>query len=91
MWQLLKNDPKSVEVRRQGVAVRFDLLREGHRVEGVKFGPWEVRRLALAAGLHDVVVNAVTEFSDSMDIMMMGQEMLIGTGYGGDIPQYQQL
>jgi hypothetical protein len=89
--QLLKNNPNSLEVNRHGVAVLFDLLREGHRVEGVKFDPWEVRRLALAAGLHDVVMNAVTEFSDSMDIMMMGQEMLIGTGYGGDIPQYQQL
>lgn len=89
--QLLKNNPNSLEVNRHGVAILFDVLREGNNAEKVKFDPWEVRRLALAAGLHDVVVNAMTEFSDSMDIMMMGQELLIGTGYRGDIPQFQQL
>jgi hypothetical protein len=26
-----------------------------------------------------------------MDIMMMGQEMLVGTGFQGDIPVYQQM
>jgi hypothetical protein len=32
----------------------------------------------------------MVQFSDSMDIMMMGQEMLIGTGFQGDVPVYQQ-
>ena len=88
----LKNAPEGLEVNRHGIAILFDLLRENQDpAEGVKFDPWEVRRLALASGLHDVVVNAMTEFSDSLDIMMMGQEMLLGTGYRGDIPQYQQI
>jgi hypothetical protein len=30
------------------------------------------------------------EFPDSMDVVMMGHEMLIGTGYRGDIPQAEQ-
>jgi hypothetical protein len=88
--QLLKNNPNSLEVNRHGVAVLFDVLREGQHTEAVKFDPWEVRRLALSAGLHDVLLNAMTEFSDSMDIMMMAQEMLIGTGYRGDIPRFQK-
>ena len=57
----------------------------------LKWDPWEVRRMALGAGFQAIVVRAMTEFSDSMDIMMMGQEMLIGTGYRGDIPQVQGL
>jgi hypothetical protein len=90
--QLLKNNPNSLEVNRHGVAILFDLLREENKkTEGVEFDPWEVRRLALTAGLHNVVLNAMKEFSDSMDIMMMGQEMLIGTGYRGDIPTFKQI
>lgn len=89
--ELMKNNPNSLEVNRHGIAILFDLLREGNEAEGVKWDPWEVRKLALTAGLHKVVLNAMEVFSDSMDIMMMGQEMLIGTGYRGDIPQSQQL
>ena len=90
----LKNIPDSLEVNRHGIAILFDLLRQQHHDERdahPKLDPWEIRKVALASGLHDVVKNAMMEFSDSMDIMMMGQEMLIGTGYQGDIPQYQQL
>lgn len=89
--ELMKNNPSSLEVNRHGVAILFDVLREGNESQKVKWDQWEVRRLALAAGMHKVISNAMTEFSDSMDIMMMGQELLIGTGYRGDIPQYQQL
>ena len=90
--QLLKNNPNSLEVSRHGVAVLFDLLREQGEASpaNIKFDPWEVRRQALSAGFHEVLLNAMKEFSDSMDIMMMSQEMLIGTGFRGDIPQYQQ-
>lgn len=89
--ELMKNNPTSLEVNRHGIAILFDLLREGNDREGVKWDPWEVRRIALGAGFQTIVVRAMTEFSDSMDIMMMGQEMLIGTGYRGDIPQAQRL
>ena len=89
--EVMKNNPSSLEVNRHGVALLFDLLREGNEAEGVKWDPWEVRKVSLGAGLHQVVLHAVAEFSDSMDVVMMGQEMLIGTGYRGDIPRPQQL
>ena len=88
--ELMKNNPTSLEVNRHGIALLFDLLREGNEAEGVKWDPWEVRKASLGAGLHQVVLRAMTEFSDSMDVVMMGQEMLIGTGYKGNIPQTQQ-
>jgi hypothetical protein len=89
--QSMKNIPDSLEVSRHGVAILFDLLRQVQEPDGeVNVNPWEVRQLALAAGLHEVVYNAMVEFSDSMDIVSMGQEMLIGTGFKGEIPQYYQ-
>ena len=45
--------------------------------------------MALNAGLHDVMVNAMNEFETSMEIVMMGQEMLVATGYQGEIPRFQ--
>jgi hypothetical protein len=92
----LKNNPDSLEVNRHGVAILFDVLRQQQegtrsaRSDTPRIDPWEVRKVALAAGLHDVIRNAMVEFSDSIDIMMMGQEMLIGTGYRGEIPTFQQ-
>jgi hypothetical protein len=61
------------------------LLREarGDKLSNVA----QVRNLALAAGLHDVLVNAMNQFESSMDIVMMGQEMLVATNYQGDIPR----
>lgn len=90
---LLANNAASLEVTRHGIAILFDLLREGNTEAGKKYNydPWAVRKQALAAGLHNAVVKAMNEFSDSMDIMMMGQEMLLGTGYQGDIPQFQEM
>lgn len=89
--QLMKNNPSSLEVNRHGIAILFDLLREGNETESIKWDHLEVRKASLGAGLHEVALNAMKEFPDSMDIIMMGQEMLIGTGYRGDIPQAQQL
>lgn len=94
--ELMKNHPSSLEVNRHGIALLFDLLRENpNDVSGdttnITWDPWEVRKIVLASGLHKVVFSAMNEFSDSMDIMMMGQEILIGTGFQGEIPSYQQL
>lgn len=87
----MKNNATTLEVNRHGIALLFDLLRENECVEGIKWDPWEIRRIALASGLHDVVFEAMNEFSDSMDIMMMGQEILVGTGFSGDIPVFRQI
>lgn len=88
---LLEYNQSSLEVNRHCIAILYDLLREGNNAEGKQYDHWTVRRQALASGLHNRVVKAMSEFSDSMDIMMMGQEMLIGTGYCGDIPQFQPM
>jgi hypothetical protein len=89
--ELMRHNPSSIEVNRHGIALLFDLLRENQSTEDIKWDPWEIRKVALASGLHEVVFSAMNEFSDSMDIMMMGQEMLVGTGFQGDIPLYQQM
>jgi len=90
--EIMKNNPSNLEVNRHGVALLFDLLRENQgEVDGVKWDPWEVRKAALNSGLHDVIVSCMNEFSDSKDIMIMGQEILIGTAYQGKIPAYQQV
>jgi hypothetical protein len=44
--------------------------------------------MALNAGLHHVVVDAMHSFRENTEIMMMGQQMLIATGYTGDIPEF---
>eukprot|EP00934_Nitzschia_sp_Nitz4_P000250 Nitzschia sp. Nitz4//scaffold3_size479765//387451//388551//NITZ4_000165-RA/size479765-processed-gene-1.540-mRNA-1//-1//CDS//3329550953//250//frame0 len=89
--EVLKNNPTSLEVNRHGVAILFDLLREGNEGKQVEWNPWDIRSAALASGLHDIVPNAMKEFSDSMDIIMMGQQILLGTGFTGDIPEFQQM
>jgi len=38
--------------------------------------------------LHDTVKSAMLAFGDNTEIMMMGQQMLIATGYAGDIPEF---
>ncbi len=48
-----------------------------------------VRRIALNAGMHVTVKNAMMAFDDNTEIMMMGQQMLIATGYNGDIPKFE--
>lgn len=85
--QSMKNVPDSLEVARHGTAILFDILRATQITEDSQFDPWEVRRLAMAAGLHDVIYNAMIEHSEAVDIMMMGQEILIGTDFPGQIPE----
>jgi hypothetical protein len=92
----IRNCPDSVEVARHGTALLFDLMREtevdgGRRCASDLGGPdpWKVRRVALGCGLHAVLIRNMTTFRDEMDIMMMSQEILVGTDYQGDIPQYR--
>ena len=74
----------------------FDLLRYDSSSSddgqgGAQGGPFfmQVRRIAMNAGLHDVLVLAMTKFPADMQIMMMGQQMLISTGYTGDVPSFE--
>jgi hypothetical protein len=88
---LIENNRTSLECNRHGIALLFDLLRENQSTEGVEWDPWEIRKMALSSGLHKIVLSAMDEFTDSTDIMMMGQEMLIGTGFRGNIPIHQPI
>uniref|UniRef100_A0A7S3Q7G3 Uncharacterized protein n=2 Tax=Chaetoceros debilis TaxID=122233 RepID=A0A7S3Q7G3_9STRA len=86
------------EVSRHGLSLLFDILRQRQNFENIptymrnkydndaELDAMHIRRIALNAGLHDVLKHAMVECSDVSDIMMMGQQMLICTGYKGDVP-----
>ena len=89
---LMENNPTCKEVIRHGIAILFDLLRENDDDDGgIAWNPWEVRKIAVVSGIQHRVFCAMTDFSDTKDIIMMGQEILIGTGYRGDIPKLNEL
>lgn len=84
--RVMKDIPNSPEVARHAVAILFDLMRE---VPNNLTDLSQIRMIALNAGVHEVVRKAMDENPSSVEIMMMGQQMLVATGYKGDIPQYQ--
>jgi len=85
--RLMENNPNCLEVNRHGTAILFDLLRVSHGEDMCSWNRLEIRKIALASGLHNRILTAMSEFSDSMEIMMMGKEILIDTGYVGEIPR----
>ena len=88
---IILNCEDSVEVCRHGLAILFDLLRQPQNDLLSTTKALEMRKVAICAGLHDAVREAMAAHPDSMEIMGMGTEMLISTGYEGDIPLYQPL
>lgn len=84
---IMKNNVTSLEVSRHGTAILFDLLREARGDSLSKVA--QIRQVALNAGLYNVLVDAMNQFDNSMEIVMMGQEMLVATGYQGEIPRYR--
>lgn len=89
--RLLENNPISLEVNRHGIALLFDLMRENHEEDKILWNPWEMRKIAISSGLHNRIFSAMNEFADSIDIMVMGQEILVGTGFRGNIPKYREI
>lgn len=90
--EAMRNCPKSVHVARHATAILFDLMRDDdERPSHGKLDVWKIRSAALDEGLHDGILNAMESFFDQMDIMMMGQEILVGTGFKGNIPQYHPI
>lgn len=83
--QVRLNIPHSLDVARHGIATLFDLLRE---IPESPSDIAQIRKIAMNAGLHGAVRSAMDEFPESMEIMMMSQEMLVATGFKGKIPQY---
>jgi hypothetical protein len=88
---VLLNGKESLEVCRHGLAVLFDLLRQPQDDMLSTQKVLEIRQIAIGAGLHDTVKTAMFAFPDSMEIMGMGTEMLVSTGFEGDIPIYEPL
>jgi hypothetical protein len=88
----MRNCPDSVEVARHGTALLFDLMRQeeddGGGIPAVGRSDlvdvWKVRKKAVDAGLHPVLVQALKSYVDEADIAMMSREMLVGTNYQGD-------
>jgi hypothetical protein len=94
--QTMKNVTDCRNVARHGIAVLFDLLRDDQKTNSVggaakhqHLDVWQIRKTALAAGLHDAILTAMENFSDNIDIILMGSEILSGTDYRGAVPQYQ--
>jgi hypothetical protein len=90
---ILHNCEESMEVCRHGLAILFDLLRQRPNNDGVSatatYKILEIRKLAVAAGLHDAVRESMAMYPGSMEIIGMGTEMLLSTGYHGDVPHYE--
>jgi hypothetical protein len=74
-----------LEVARHGIAILFDVLRETPEIPS---DLTKIREVAVAAGMHKAIRQAMDNFPESMECMMMGQEILVATGYRGNIPQY---
>ena len=88
---VMENNPTSLGVNRHGIALLFDLLRGNHGENDCLWDACEVRKIALASRLHELIHAAMNEFSDSIEVMMMGKEILIGTDYRGNIPEYKKI
>jgi hypothetical protein len=98
--QSMRNNPVK-DVFRHGIAILFDLMREPthandkaapqEKVSSVpKLDIWKIRQSALASGLHEIIVRAMCENKDAVDIFMMSQEILVGTNYLGPIPKFER-
>lgn len=79
---------ETIEVARHGIAILFDLLREQDPDDVPRLDTWKVRNAALAAGIHSPMLVAMNTYARAMDIIMMGQAILAGTDYKGEVPQY---
>jgi hypothetical protein len=93
--QAMRNCLDSVEVARHGTALLFDLMRQeddtdgigmlgSSRADGAVVDVWKVRKAAVDAGLHPVLVHNLQSYVNEADIAMMSREMLVGTNYQGD-------
>ena len=83
---------RSFHVARHGVAILFDSSRDDGMPSTTTNGQCtlvdmnKIRLVALNAGLHEILCQAVTRFPSSNEIRMMATQMLAATGYKGDMP-----
>ena len=48
----------------------------------------KIRQVAIGSGVQKRVKEAMVQFPQSKEIVMMGQQMLVATGYKGEIPHF---
>lgn len=96
LCQSLENNNDSLEVCRHGVAVLFDLLRNTSNEPTSPTSSHDymakimkMRQVAIGSGLHNAVHKAMKNFPGNIEIIGMGTELLVSTGFQGDIPAYQ--
>lgn len=88
------NEQELLEVARHGSAILFDLLRidtasvQGNH-EKTTLNIIQTRNIALNAGLHEVLLLSMEKFQSDTQIISMGNEILIATGFKGVIPSVQ--
>ena len=95
--QTIRCNDESLEVARHGIAILFDMMRHkdadsrgdggGGTADPALLA--QIRQVAIREGLHRALLSAMEFFPGSMEIMGMGTEILVATGYQGDVPQYQ--
>ena len=104
MCRIMKDHATNVMVGRHAVAVLFDLLRDDKTTSTKSDNKQDRyhkndnnhreiilsrnRLAAINAGMHHSLVEVMTFCSNSKEILMMGTQMLICTGYSGNIPTY---
>ena len=81
--EALRNCPDRLDVARPGIAILFDLMREETATchPSARLDIWRIRESARSAGLHNVVLEILETYSEVPDVVMMGTELLAGTGY----------
>lgn len=82
---VMKDIPECEEVARHGIAIVFDLLRE---LPETLVDVSKIRQVAIGSGFQKRVKEAMVQFPQSKEIVMMGQQMLVATGYKGEIPHF---
>lgn len=84
--ELKESTLSAIDVARHGVALLFDVLRydESDPDLDIEY----IRSMSLNGGLHKTLISVMNAFSENKEIMMMAQQMLIATGYCGNIPEF---
>jgi hypothetical protein len=79
----LRNCPDILDVVRHVIAILFDLMGEETATchPSTRLDIWRIRESARFAGLHNVVLEILETYSEVPDVVMMGTELLAGTGY----------
>ena len=86
----LERMPKEREIVRHSVATLFDLLRQDENDHN-HHDVFRIRTMAVHSGVHDAIYNAIIHHTTCPDIYVMGQQILMGTGYQGEpLPAFVQ-